>query len=127
VLVVDDEVTIGNTMRDLLSTDHDVQAVASGEAALDAIAASSAWDVIFCDLMMPRVSGIELYERLRTQHPGLERRVVFMTGGAFTSRAADFLAKTPNRRVEKPFSLTEIERIVREMADERERATKAKT
>jgi CheY-like chemotaxis protein len=122
VLVVDDEVTIGNTMRDLLSSEHDVVAVASGEAALDAVARDSSWDVIFCDLMMPRVSGIEIYDRLRADLPGMERRIVFMTGGAFTSRAADFLAKVPNRRVEKPFALSQIETIVREMAAQAARA-----
>src|SRR6185312_8669420 len=61
VLVVDDEVAIGNTLRDLLSIDHDVVAVASGEAALELIARDS-FDVVFCDLMMPRVSGIDIYE-----------------------------------------------------------------
>jgi hypothetical protein len=44
---------------------------------------------------------------------------VFMTGGAFTKRAAEFLAATENRRVEKPFSLGLIERIVREMSSPR--------
>jgi CheY-like chemotaxis protein len=72
--------------------------------------------VIFCDLMMPGMSGIELYEHLRQSRPALARRIVFMTGGAFTRRAAEFLAATENRRVEKPFSLELIERIVHEVA-----------
>jgi hypothetical protein len=47
-----------------------------------------------------------------------------MTGGAFTSRAAEFLAAVDNRRVEKPFSLGLIEKIVREMARARSKATR---
>jgi PAS domain S-box-containing protein len=116
VLVVDDEVTIANTLRELLQVDHDVVAVTSAIDALDRMRAGARFDVVLCDLMMPQMSGIDLYERLRDLAPGLEGRLVFMTGGAFTSRAADFLARVPNRRIEKPFALTTIEELVRVMA-----------
>ncbi len=115
VLVVDDEVPIANTMRELLGSDHDVTAVTSGRDALLAMAQRSDFDVVFCDLMMPVMSGIDLFHRIRELYPGLEQRVVFMTGGAFTTRAAEFLASIDNRRVEKPFSLKALERIVRDM------------
>jgi PAS domain S-box-containing protein len=116
VLVIDDEVPIANTMRDLLGAQHDVTATTSVRDALAAVEGGREFDVIFCDLMMPGMSGIELYEELRDERPALASRIVFMTGGAFTKRAAEFLAATENRRVEKPFSLGLIERIVREMA-----------
>lgn len=116
VLVVDDEVPIANTLRELLSLEHDVVAVTSGREALDAVHRSADFDVVLCDLMMPGMSGIDLYQRLREARPGLEQRIVFMTGGAFTTRAAEFLASVDNRRIEKPFSLKVIERITLEMA-----------
>jgi CheY-like chemotaxis protein len=116
VLVVDDEVPIANTLRDLLETEHDVVATTSAREALAAVRANGAFDVVFCDLMMPGMSGIELYERLHQERPGLERRVVFMTGGAFTARAAEFLASIDNQRIEKPFDIAAVERIVRQMA-----------
>ncbi len=119
VLVIDDEVPIANTMRDLLGAQHDVTATTSVRDALAAVEGGRDFDVIFCDLMMPGMSGIELYEELREGRPALATRIVFMTGGAFTKRAAEFLAATENRRVEKPFSLGLIERIVREMASPR--------
>ena len=119
VLVVDDEVPIANTMRDLLGAQHDVTATTSVRDALAAVDGGREFDVIFCDLMMPGMSGIELYEELRDGRPALASRIVFMTGGAFTKRAAEFLAATENRRVEKPFSLGLIERIVREMSSPR--------
>ena len=115
VLVVDDEMQIGHTMRDLLEAEHDVLAMTSGRDALAAVRSGQDFDVIFCDLMMPGMSGIELFQRMREERPGTERRIVFMTGGAFTHRAAEFLASVENRRVEKPFSLGLIERIVQEM------------
>jgi PAS domain S-box-containing protein len=115
VLIVDDEVHIANTMRELLGAEHDVVAVTGGSDALDAVRSGTAFDVIFCDLMMPGVTGIDLYRRIRDEMPGMEQRIVFMTGGAFTPRAAEFLASVSNRRIEKPFSMSLVERIVREI------------
>jgi PAS domain S-box-containing protein len=115
VIVVDDELPIALTLRDLLGLDHDVTALTSAREALDVIGAGADVDVILCDLMMPGMSGIDLYERLRQERPGVERKIVFMTGGAFTARAVQFLANVANRRVEKPFDMTLVERIVREM------------
>jgi PAS domain S-box-containing protein len=115
VLVIDDELPIANTLCDLLAPEHQVVAATSAREGLAKLDAEE-FDVVFCDLMMPGMSGIELYERVRTERPGLEKRIVFMTGGAFTTRAAEFLASVDNLRVEKPFSLGLIENIVREMA-----------
>jgi len=115
VLVVDDEPPIANTLRELLAPEHEVIAATTAREAFEAIERSD-FDVVFCDLIMPGAGGIDLYERLRSVHPGLERRLVFMTGGAFTERTAEFLASVENRRVEKPFSLGLVEQIVREMA-----------
>ncbi|HEY3821697.1 MAG TPA: ATP-binding protein [Polyangiaceae bacterium] len=115
VLVVDDELPIANTLRELLAPEHEVIAATTAAEAFEAIGQSD-FDVVFCDLIMPGAGGIDLYERLRARHPGMERRLVFMTGGAFTERTAEFLAQVENRRVEKPFSLGLVEQIVREMA-----------
>ena len=81
--------------------------------ALGVLRSGQEFDVVFCDLMMPGMSGIELFERVRAEHPGIERRIVFMTGGAATPLASAFLASVDNRRVEKPFSLGLLDFIVR--------------
>jgi hypothetical protein len=49
---------------------------------------------------------------LRRDHPGLQRKLVFMTGGAFTTDAVSFLARVPNPRIEKPFDLRMLRRLV---------------
>jgi PAS domain S-box-containing protein len=116
VLVVDDEIAIGNTLRELLEPEHEVTAVTSGADALERVRRGEEYDVVLCDLMMPQMTGMEVYDRLREVAPGVEARVVFMTGGAFTTRASDFLARIPNRRVEKPFSITAVEQVVRSVA-----------
>jgi len=118
ILVIDDEPAIANTLRDLLAPVHEVLSATSAREALDLLATDD-FDVIFCDLMMPGTGGIDLYHRVKSGHPGLEERIVFMTGGAFTTRSAEFLANVPNRRLEKPFSLGLVEQIVREMAGAR--------
>ncbi len=115
VLVIDDEIQITKTLCELLSVHHDALAVTSAAEALAALDDGREFDVIFCDLMMPAMSGIELYERIRAERPGLERRIVFMTGAAFTRHAAEFLASVENRCLEKPFSVQLVEHVILEM------------
>ncbi len=125
VLVVDDEASIGATLGELLAPEHDVVSVQSGREALDLLRSDDQYDVIFCDVIMPQMSGIDLYYCVRAERPGLERRIVFMSGGAFTSRTAEFLASVDNRRIEKPFNVGLIEKIVRDMARRRAGAAKS--
>jgi len=119
VLVIDDEMQIASTLRELLASEHDVLATTSASDALAAVRAGSDFDVIFCDLAMPGMDGIRLFHEVRKERPGLEGRIVFTTGGAFTKAAAEFLASVSNRHLEKPFSLGLVERIVREMRSRR--------
>jgi PAS domain S-box-containing protein len=122
VLVVDDEPSIGTALGELLAAEHEVVSVRSAREALTLLLSEEHFDVVFCDVIMPQMSGIDLYRSLRTERPGLERRIVFMSGGAFTSSTAEFLASVDNRRIEKPFSVGLIEKIVRDMVRGRMRA-----
>ncbi|HVW25228.1 MAG TPA: ATP-binding protein [Polyangiaceae bacterium] len=116
VLVVDDEPLVADMLRRTLSDGHDVTVATDARTALDFVLSGAEFDLIFCDLLMPRMSGMDLYTALRAQRPGVEERIVFMTGGAFTERAAAFLAAVPNRKMSKPFDLTELERVVSKAA-----------
>ncbi len=116
VLVIDDERAIARVLSAALSQ-HDVTVAADGNDART-LGASGAFDAIVCDLLMPDLSGPELYELLRAGGRGLERRIVFMTGGAFAPRARAFLAGVPNRCLEKPFSLSVLEEAVQAVLDE---------
>ena len=60
-----------------------------------------------------------LYEAVRTERPGFERRFVFMTGGAFTSKSAKHLASVPNPCVGKPFDGDELLRAIGEVLSKR--------
>ena len=115
VLVVDDEPPLANSLRRTLCRDHDVVAVSSGRAALDLVARGERFDVILCDLMMPEITGMDLSERLAREAPDLARAMVFMTGGAFTPRAREFLDDPARRCIEKPFDLDTVRALVREI------------
>jgi two-component system, cell cycle sensor histidine kinase and response regulator CckA len=63
-------------------------------------------------LMMPGMTGMELFEVLRREHPALARRVVFMTGGVSIARVQEFLESVPNPKFEKPFDVAELRRLL---------------
>jgi PAS domain S-box-containing protein len=114
VLVIDDERLVGSAIRRTLAAEHDVATVESARAALERLASGERFDVIFCDLMMPEMTGMDLHRELREAHPDQAARVIFLTGGAFTPRARAFLERVPNPRIEKPFDLEQVRALVNE-------------
>jgi CheY-like chemotaxis protein len=84
--------------------------------ALEHVATGERFDVILCDLMMPGMDGPGLHDEMCRVAPGLAKRMVFMSGGAFTMRARDFLARVPNARVDKPFDAAALRALVRTVA-----------
>ena len=78
----------------------------------------NAFEVILCDLMMPEMTGMQLHEWLVTRHPELSARVVFITGGIFTPKAAEYLAAVDNLQVQKPFDVSELRELVAGLCDD---------
>ena len=115
VLVVDDEPMIASSLRRALGREHDVACATSGEDALEMLEQGQSYDVILCDLAMPGISGIDLYEAIEKRFPQLKPRLVFVTGGAFTARARDFLARVENPCVEKPLDTARVRALVRDV------------
>jgi PAS domain S-box-containing protein len=119
VLVVDDEPTQLRTIDALICDQHDVVTVSSGRQALDMLRTDGTFDVIVADLMMAEVTGMDLYDAVRADHPGLERQFLFMTGGAFTAASRRFLDSIPNRCVDKPFDGDELIDAIAEVIERR--------
>jgi PAS domain S-box-containing protein len=113
LLVIDDEPNVLGAMQEILSFDHDVDVVGDGEGGLAKLR-DGHYDVILCDLMMPRMSGREVYDRIREQWPGRERRIVFVTGGAFVPALAAFLEAIDNLKLDKPFTIESVLALVRD-------------
>jgi CheY-like chemotaxis protein len=95
---------------------HEVVLAASGAEAIAKLAESRRFDVIFCDVMMPEMSGVEVYRRIRERHPGQEQQLVFMTGGAFVEPAAQFIASVENPKLKKPFTGSSLRALVAAIA-----------
>jgi signal transduction histidine kinase len=116
VVVVDDEPLVGRSIRRTLQG-HQVEIFSSGTEAIERLCSGEPFDVVFCDLMMPEVSGMEVFERVTERRPELASRFVFMTGGAFTPEARAFLKDTELACLDKPFELGQIRDLVRERAE----------
>jgi CheY-like chemotaxis protein len=112
VLVVDDEPLVCRLVERVLGRDHRVTTVQTSRSALDRVLAGEEFDVILCDLMMPDLTGMDLYDRILAHSPSQAERMVFLTGGAYTQRARDLLAHRPH--LEKPFDLAALEALVKE-------------
>jgi CheY-like chemotaxis protein len=108
VLVIEDDHLLARALGRMLSQQHRVLVTAGGEEGLAVLEKDPAFDLVLCDMMMPHTSGMEVYERLLATNPQLAERVVFMTGGAFTPRAAEFLATVANPTLGKPFSRDDL-------------------
>ncbi|XXF79025.1 PAS domain S-box protein [Myxococcaceae bacterium GXIMD 01537] len=122
VLVVDDEPNVTQALQRALSTEHDVAVAHSGQAALKLVVdGGGRFDLILCDVMMPGMTGMDLYAELGRQAPELLGRMVFMTGGAFTPRAVAFLRDVPNPTLSKPLDLAQLRALVDRAAVESER------
>jgi CheY-like chemotaxis protein len=112
VLVIDDERLVGEAIARSLADDNEVSVVTDAGAALTRIAAGERFDVILCDLMMPVMTGMDLYAEMMRTAPKLAGHVVFMTGGAFTPRARAFLETVVNPCLEKPLDMGKLRSLV---------------
>ncbi|MBN1609505.1 MAG: PAS domain S-box protein [Polyangiaceae bacterium] len=115
ILVVDDEAGVRATIVRMLKDGHEVVAVASAEEARALLDKDRRFDVIFCDLMMPEMSGMDLHAWLAGQDTKLAEQMVFVTGGAFTPGASRYLDAVGNVRVEKPFDTAGFRRMTGEL------------
>ena len=113
VLVVDDDALVGDALALTLRDEHDVVVVTSGREALDRLEMGETYDVILCDLLMPVMTGMDLYAKLVQTHPEAAGAMVFMTGGASTPRARAFVASVAERCVSKPIEAKELRDLVR--------------
>lgn len=110
ILIIDDEPLVAKTLSRLLRP-HQVQITSSAKTALDA-ACSGTFDLIFCDLMMPEVSGQKLYSMACEKNPKLAESFVFITGGVFNEDSEIFLEQSSIRVLYKPFDRVALRQIL---------------
>jgi CheY-like chemotaxis protein len=118
VLVVDDDIDLGNAFRRVLRK-HRVTVLTRAKDALDVLDAGREFDLIFSDLMMPEMSGMDFHAEALRRFPAAAEQMIFVTGGAFTPAAVSFLQRVPNLRLEKPFEPAAVRELVRDLIETR--------
>jgi PAS domain S-box-containing protein len=108
LLFIDDERILLDALVRALDSYYTIDTVTSAKAALGLFENGREYDLVVCDLMMPGMTGMDLFERMNRSFPSLAARTVFMTGGAFTPGAQKFLGSVQRRVLEKPFSNNEL-------------------
>jgi CheY-like chemotaxis protein len=111
--VVDDEPVMGSLLRRIFGAAHEVTVVEHGRDALSIMDGGADFDVVLCDVVMPGLSGPQVYEAVRKRHPRLVDRFVFVTGGALHEKSRAFLDSIKNPVLYKPFELAALRELVR--------------
>ena len=113
VLIVDDEAFVAKSLARVVGKGPRVEVLTSAREALDLLQAGQRFDLILCDLMMPSMTGMELYAAVLQLDATQAARMVFVTGGAFTQDAQDFLETMAGRRLDKPFDVAAVRSMIR--------------
>jgi two-component system NtrC family sensor kinase len=115
VLVVEDEPALATAVADALTdAGYRVERAADGVEALERVAAA-VFDLVICDLKMPRLDGPSFYRMLSERKPALARHVIFVTGDVAGTDAERFLTESRCRWLPKPFRLNDLLRVAHEV------------
>ncbi len=114
VLVVEDEPALAQAVAEALSdAGFKVECAGDGEEGLTRLTEAN-YDLIVCDLKMPRIDGMQFYRAMAAATPALARRVIFVTGDVAGTDAERFLEETGCRWLSKPFRLGDLLRSARD-------------
>ncbi len=111
VLIVDDQLPIARTLARMLGRYVETVAVGSGSDALEMLERGERFDLVLSDVMMPGMTGTQLFERARALDPAIAEVFVFMTGGAVGEERERMVA-TGARHLSKPVGLHELRALL---------------
>jgi CheY-like chemotaxis protein len=113
VLVVDDEPLVADAIRLVLNDEFDVATTTDPAQALVWLTSDTWYDVILCDVMMPKMNGVELRNRVHAKNPALAARIIFVTGGILMASVHALLEGVPNLVLAKPFDFASLRDLIR--------------
>ena len=117
ILVADDERSTREALDDILKREgHQVRAVASGSAALDALAAGGI-DVVVADLIMPEINGLEILRRALEKDPHV--KVILVTGYGTVETAVDAMRQGAYHYLTKPVKPAELKEQIKRAVEAR--------
>lgn len=106
ILIIDDEAAIRSSLKEILEyEDHTVDTAEDGKEGVVA-AAKGAYDIIFCDIKMPGLDGIEALEMMQVK--GVEAPVIMISGHGTVETAVEALKKGAYDFIQKPLDLNRI-------------------
>ena len=111
ILIVDDEPLVRRTIHRVLA-EHEIIEVPNGGDALEALSVHDDIELILCDILMPDITGMELYEQAGLLRPELQKLFVFVTGGTLTAEIEAFIASVDNPVLRKPFGVAQLRDVV---------------
>ena len=115
ILVIDDERSIRNTLKDILGFEgFQVELAENGRAGIDLVQ-SSEFDIILCDIKMPEMDGLEVLEQIRKIKP--ESTVVMISGHGTIDTAVEAIKKGAFDFIEKPLDLNRLLITLRNASD----------
>jgi signal transduction histidine kinase len=117
ILVVEDEAALGAAVAEALAdAGFVVDRACDGVEALERVRAR-AYDLIVCDLKMPRLDGPSFYRELKGENAPLAQRILFVTGDVAGTEAERFLEESGCRWLAKPFRLKDLLRSTSELIE----------
>jgi DNA-binding NtrC family response regulator len=118
LLIVDDEEIVIRSCRRIFSdSNYAVDSAQSGIEALKKVEETS-YDVILLDIMMPKMDGLEVLQRVKEMHPSIE--VIMMTGLSEIQTAVKAMKLGAFDYLSKPFDPDEIELVVNRALERRQ-------
>lgn len=123
-LVIDDEPAVAVALGRLLQGQVNAVDVAhGGDQGLKLLGSGAGYDVVLCDLLMPGMTGMDVYEEAVARNPELRERFLFVTGGGATARAQAFIEREAHRVLDKPFTRREVQQRVAQVLAEATRGS----
>jgi CheY-like chemotaxis protein len=112
VLIIDDDERVARALSYLLRARHDVEVTLDPRHVVARLLSGERFDLIFCDIVMPEMTGMEFYAAIVEQVPEQAARVVFVTGGMCSAEARDFMDRGSNTFLEKPFDRLALDAVL---------------
>lgn len=114
-LIIDDEAVLAQSIASILEQlGYQPDIALNGKEALERTRTQQ-YALIICDLLVPGLNGMALYEIWQKEAPHLTSQIIFMTGDSFGGETSEFLRRTKTRYIFKPFRLNDLVDIVRQV------------
>ncbi len=108
IAVVDDEVMIGRVVETAVGGRYEVRIFTDPREFLDVISEGERFALVFCDINMPHLSGMDVYRGLRDEHPDVADQMVIITGGVVDGEVQQFLDESGLPVLFKPFTFGDL-------------------